>query len=89
MYDIVYGPGGPVPPQMAVSSSTSGSTTTKTITLTYGPATISQPPQMKTGEFTRDLDADWSDESKFYITNSDPFPFTLRGLVMRMSTNQD
>ncbi len=40
-------------------------------------------------EVTRDLDADWSDESTFYITQDDPLPFTVRALVLRMSYNQD
>jgi hypothetical protein len=40
-------------------------------------------------EVTRDLDADWDDESTFYITQDEPLPFTLRGLVMRMSFNPD
>lgn len=45
--------------------------------------------QMPTLELTRDLDADWDDSSTFYITQDVPLPFTLRGLVMRMSYNQD
>lgn len=44
---------------------------------------------MPSVELTRDLNADWDDESTFYITQSEPFPFTLRGIVMRMSYNQD
>ena len=57
--------------------------------ITYGPGTMAQQPQMSSGEFTRDMDCDWTDESTFYITQSDPFPFTLRGLVWRMDVNQD
>jgi hypothetical protein len=57
--------------------------------ITYGPGTMLQPPAMSTLELTRDMDADWSDESTFYVTQSDPLPFTLRGLVWRDSTNQD
>jgi hypothetical protein len=44
---------------------------------------------MATGEYTRDLDADWDDRSTIYITQNDPFPFTLRGLIMRLSYNPD
>ena len=57
--------------------------------ITYGPGTMAQQPQMSTLEVTRDMDCDWTDESTFYITQSDPFPFTLRGLVWRMDVNQD
>ena len=57
--------------------------------ITYGPGTMAQQPQMSTAEFTRDMDCDWTDESTFYITQSDPFPFTLRGLVWRLDVNQD
>jgi len=57
--------------------------------IVYGPGTEGKQPQMCTLEMTRDLDADWSDQSTFYIIQSDPFPFTLRGLVMRMSYNPD
>jgi hypothetical protein len=44
---------------------------------------------MFTGELTRDLDADWSDESTIFITQCEPLPFTLRGLAIRESENQD
>jgi len=49
------------------------------------------PPcrSLKNYELTRDLDADWDDNSTFFITQDVPFPFTLRGLVLRMSYNQD
>jgi len=55
---------------------------------------ITQPLQITCGkmptlELTRDLDADWDDESTFFITQSDPLPFTLRGIVLRLSYNQD
>jgi hypothetical protein len=55
----------------------------------YGPGTMSQQPQMSTFEVTRDMDCDWTEESTFYVTQNEPFPFTLRGLVFRMSANQD
>lgn len=57
--------------------------------ITYGPGTMAKQPQMSTLEVTRDMDCDWTDESTFYIVQSDPFPFTLRGLVWRMNVNQD
>lgn len=55
----------------------------------YGPGAKGRLPAMKTLELTRDLDCDWSSESNFIITQGDPFPFTLRGLVLRMSYNPD
>jgi hypothetical protein len=55
----------------------------------YGSGARGQGPQMNTLEITRDLDCDWSDESTFLVVQDDPLPFTLRGLVMRMSYNPD
>ena len=40
-------------------------------------------------EVTRDIDADWGDQDTFYITQDQPFPFTLRGIVLRMSYEND
>jgi hypothetical protein len=57
--------------------------------ITYGPGTKGKTPQMSTAEFTRDMDCDWSEESTFIVKQSDPFPFTLRGIVFRMNANQD
>jgi len=57
--------------------------------ITYGSGAKGKGPQMNTLEVTRDLDADWHDESTFLITQSEPLPFTLRGLVMRMSYSPD
>ena len=57
--------------------------------IVYGKGAMGQVPAMSTGEFTRDLDADWTDESEIYVTQNRPFPFTLRGMVMRMSYNPD
>jgi hypothetical protein len=57
--------------------------------ITYGKGTKGQAPQMWTGELTRDMDSDWDDDSEFLITQSDPLPLTLRGIVMRLSYNQD
>lgn len=57
--------------------------------ITYGPGSQAKQPAMSTLELTRDLDGDWSDESTFYITQSEPLPFTVRGLVWRESANQD
>jgi len=44
---------------------------------------------LNTLEVTRDMDANWTDKSTFIITQSAPFPFTLRGIVLRMEYNQD
>jgi hypothetical protein len=58
--------------------------------ITYGPGTKLQPPGMSTFDsVVRDADCDWSEESTFYVTQDDPLPFTLRGIVFRMSANQD
>jgi len=57
--------------------------------ITYGPGSFGQLPGLFTGEVTRDPDADWDDGSTFYIEQEQPFPFTLRGLVMRLSYNPD
>jgi hypothetical protein len=57
--------------------------------ITYGAGTRGKTPRMSTLELTRDLDADWDDESTFLVTQDDPLPFTLRGLVMRMSYSPD
>jgi hypothetical protein len=57
--------------------------------ITYGPGTKLKTPAMSTGEFTRDIDCDWTEESTFIIRQSDPLPFTLRGIVFRMSASQD
>jgi hypothetical protein len=57
--------------------------------ITYGAGTKGKAPKMSTLELTRDLDADWDDESTFLVTQADPLPFTLRGIVMRMSFNPD
>jgi len=57
--------------------------------ITYGAGTQGKIPQMSTCEVTRDLDADWDDESTLLIIQDEPLPFTLRGLVMRMSYNPD
>jgi hypothetical protein len=57
--------------------------------LGYGPGAMAKTPLMSTFEVTRDMDCDWSEESTFFVTQDDPLPFTLRGVVFRMSVNQD
>jgi hypothetical protein len=58
--------------------------------ITYGPGTKAKTPQMSTFDaIARDTDCDWSEESTFFVTQDDPLPFTLRGIVFRMSANQD
>jgi len=57
--------------------------------LNYGPGSLAQTPSMSTKSITPDLDGDWSEESTLFITQDDPLPFTLRGIVFRMSVNQD
>lgn len=53
------------------------------------PALVTIIRPMPTLEINRDLDADWGDHSTFFITQDEPLPFTLRGLVLRLSYNQD
>lgn len=56
----------------------------------YSNAPIGQPPSMKTFDsLVRDTDCDWSEQSTFFVTQSDPLPFTLRGIVFRLVANQD
>ena len=57
--------------------------------ITYGTGQRSQQPSMSTGEYVRDTDGDWNREATFYVTQSDPFPFTLRGIVFSLNANQD
>lgn len=58
--------------------------------ITYGPGARGKTPAMSTFDsVVRDTDDDWSDQSTFFVTQSDPLPFTLRGIVFRMSANQD
>jgi hypothetical protein len=56
----------------------------------YGPGAQGKQPQMSTFDsIVRDTDGDWTDESTFYVRQNQPFPFTLRGIVFRLSANQD
>lgn len=57
--------------------------------INYGPGTQAQPPAMFTGSVTVDIDGDWTGASRFYVTQSDPLPFTLRGLIWRDMYNAD
>ncbi len=55
----------------------------------YGPGNQAQQPAMSTTLVIKDMDCDWSDESTLYITQNEPLPFTLRGLVAYMNASQD
>ena len=57
--------------------------------INYGPGSMAQVPQMSTTLVTVDMDDDWSEESTFYVTQNVPLPFTLRGIVFRLSASQD
>ena len=58
--------------------------------ITYGPGAQGKQPKMSTFDsLVRDTDCDWTEESTFFVTQNDPLPFTLRGIVFRMSANQD
>lgn len=55
----------------------------------YDTGTMSKKPSLFTGEVTVDMNDDWSEQDKFIITQSDPLPITVRGLVFRLSATQD
>jgi hypothetical protein len=55
----------------------------------YGNSSVGSTPSMFTGEISRDVQGDFDDKSEFIIENEEPFPFTLRGIVFRLSVNQD
>jgi len=55
----------------------------------YDSSTLSLQPSMFDGDsVVRDTDDDWTNESTFFITQSDPLPFTLRGIVFRLTANE-
>jgi hypothetical protein len=55
----------------------------------YGESSIGDPTAMFTGNITRDLDGDWSQEDTILIVHSDPFPFTLRSVTPRLSVAEE
>jgi hypothetical protein len=55
----------------------------------YGASSYGGDPTMFTGEITRDIEGDFEEKIEYVIENDEPFPFTLRGIVFRMSINQD
>ena len=58
--------------------------------INYGPGAKGKTPAMSTFDSViRDTDCDWSEQSTFYITQSDPLPFTLRSIVFRLTANPD
>lgn len=57
--------------------------------ISYGQNSIGNPPKLFTGNVTRDLDGDWTDEDTILIVQSDPYPFTLRGVVPRLSVAEE
>jgi hypothetical protein len=42
-----------------------------------------------TGDVTNDLDADWGDDDTILIVHGEPFPFTLRAVVPRLSAAEE
>lgn len=57
--------------------------------MTYGAGTMGATPTLSTTLLTRDVDGDWTEEDKFFVTHDDPFPFTLRGIIFRLTANTD
>ena len=58
--------------------------------INYGPGSQAQTPAMSTlDSVVRDTDCDWSEQSTFFVTQDVPLPFTLRGIVFRMTANPD
>ena len=55
----------------------------------YGNFSTGSDPAMFTGEISRDIEGDFTEHSEFQVVNAEPFPFTLRGIVFRMTVNQD
>lgn len=57
--------------------------------MNYGSSVQGNPPTLFTGNITRDLDGDWTDEDTIMIVHGDPFPFTLRSVVPRLSVAEE
>jgi hypothetical protein len=57
--------------------------------INYGQNSLGNPPTLFTGTVTRDLDGDWDDQDTILIVHSDPYPFTLRSVVPRLSVAEE
>jgi hypothetical protein len=57
--------------------------------MNYGSNAQGNPPTLFTGNITRDLDGEWGDEDTILIVHSDPYPFTLRAVVPRLSVAEE
>jgi hypothetical protein len=55
----------------------------------YGSNSLGGPSTLFTGNITRDLDADWDDEDTILIVHGEPYPFTLRSVVPRLSAAEE
>jgi hypothetical protein len=55
--------------------------------LIYAQGSQGQQPKLFTGNITRDLDGDWTDEDTILIVHEYPFPFTLRAVVPRLDVS--
>ena len=55
----------------------------------YGQNALGNAATLFTGNITRDLDADWGDEDTILIVHGEPYPFTLRSVVPRLSVAEE
>ncbi len=55
----------------------------------YGSVAQGNPSTLFTGEITRDLDADWQDWDTILVVHGEPYPFTLRGVIPRLSVAEE
>jgi hypothetical protein len=57
--------------------------------LSYGENSEGNPPELFTGNITRDLDGEWEDDATILIVHSDPYPFCLRSVTPRLSVAEE
>lgn len=66
-----------------------GTDSTHLHSMNYGASSKGNPAALFTGNITRDLDGDWTDEDTILIVHSDPYPFTLRSVTPRLSVAEE
>jgi hypothetical protein len=57
--------------------------------MNYGASSEGNPTALFTGNITRDLDGEWGDEDCILVVHNQPYPFTLRGVVPRLSVAEE
>lgn len=53
------------------------------------PFTYGDQPSLVTDDIDVDIEGDWDDEAELYILHDKPLPFTLKGIIPRVSVNDD